>query len=128
MDRNSAARIPSAQDEFHPRLDRFAVMGRMRIVHRGDVGRDRRSYRIVVIRVDPNAARALDHKTRMAEKGNRNRFLCRRSRKPQRPPGNRPAPVHAAHTVCPLIAAKTTAQTSSRPRCKTKHRIISIDH
>jgi hypothetical protein len=60
----------------------------MRIVHRDDIGRDRRSYRIVIIRDDPNTARALDQKTRMAEKGNRNRFLGAGSREAQRPPGN----------------------------------------
>jgi hypothetical protein len=56
----------------------------MRIVHRNNVGRDRRSYRIVVIGDHPNTARALDQKARMAEKGDRNCLLCRRSRKPQR--------------------------------------------
>src|SRR4051794_9537805 len=58
--RNSAARIPSAQDVFHSRLYRIAVMRRMRIIHRYDVGCDWRSYRIVVIRDDPNPARAFD--------------------------------------------------------------------
>src|SRR5690348_13689472 len=57
---NTTARIPSAQDVFHARLYRVAVMRRMRIIHRHDVGRDRRPYRIVIIRNDPNPARALD--------------------------------------------------------------------
>ena len=90
MARNSAARIPSAQDVFHSRLDRIAVVSRMGIIHCDDVGRDRRSYRIVVIRNDPNTARALDQKTRMAEKGDRYRFFCAGSREAQRPPGNHP--------------------------------------
>src|SRR5207248_6865659 len=85
---NTTARIPSAQDVFHTRLYRVAVMRRMRIIHRHDVGRDRRSYRIIVIRDDPNTARALDQKARMAEKGDRNRFLCAGSREAQRPPRN----------------------------------------
>ena len=69
---------PSRARRISRRLDRIAVMRRMGIVHRHDVGRDRRSYRIVVIRDDPNSARALDQKARMAEKGDRDRFLRHR--------------------------------------------------
>ena len=91
MGRDTARGIPAAQDVFDARLDRIAVMRRMGVVHRHDVRRHRRPYRVVVIGDDANSARALDQEARMTEKADRNRIFRAGSCKAQRPPGNDPA-------------------------------------
>ena len=96
MARNSAAGIPAAQDKFHPGLDRVAVVRRMRVVHRHDVGRDRRPDRVVVIGDDANSARAFDQKARMAEKGDRDRALRSGGSEAHWPGPPATTPVHAA--------------------------------
>src|SRR5438309_5335280 len=87
MGRNASRGVPAAQYIFDPRFDCVAVMRRMSVVHRHNIGRQRRPNRVVVIRHDPNAGRALYQKARMAKKGDRDRFLGAGSREAQRRSG-----------------------------------------
>ena len=59
-------RRPAAQHVFDRRIGTVRVMGRVGMVHRDDVGQDRRPEIVVVVGRDAHAARALDQKRRVA--------------------------------------------------------------
>ena len=116
-----AGRVPTPKDVFDPGLDRLAVVHRMGVVHRDDIGRHRSADRVVVVGDDAHPRGALDQKARVAEKRDRDAALGTRAGEMEQPipAGNDPGArrLHATrHQRCDQNRAERRPPRDHRQR------------